>query len=695
MVAESVGTGDEEMAENAVEIAIKAQDQASAVLREVGTAGEQAAANAETQITRVGEASEAASVSAADVAANVAAKAAVVGGTITSLVNHAEAMNESLRRTAIIAGYTNDELRRMVLSITNVTFSNESAVRGMDALIKAGVESKEQFEALLPVFDTFGDATGIDMTDGIKAFNAVLSAMGIPLDDAAEHLDTFTFLTQKTTVSLDKLGMLMRREAVAMKEMSLSTEDIAVAMAALEYEGIKGPRAIMVFQTAMKEAGGSVEAFWQNLTVSSKVLDEQRQRLADSAGLTDELAASNTASLTIWDYLQYRIDGVKWSIGSFLKPVQDLGPVLIGLGGILTVLPPIITSVTAAVTGLTAAKMLLFAKVIAVIAIVAAVGLAIRHLWETNETFRAVVIQIWDTISKHFEEVMTAIKAILSGLTVWIQVQLLKIQIFWTEWGDEIMAVVNSIFEIVGSIVKIAVALIGGILKIGLALISGDWSGAWEAMKTMLSGIFGGILDIFVSVVGVWIAFFGETWTSIQTVFSDALQTLYDATIGRFRDIVSEVGDAMSGIVEVIAGPLQRAYRRAKEIARNIKEALDGINPFSRSSPSLVDNVQSGVDAIIEDYKRLEGLKIQAPKILGAEAFGVTSGTGGLEKRRDPGSAATQTHVHTPLNQKMHPIDTPTETEVILELDGLRLGRVLLPLLRRDLRRMNMRLAEV
>lgn len=257
-----------------------------------------------------------------------------LGGALQKITSRADELNAGLRRVEVQTGVSAAEMREWIISVTDATSDVDGYVRSMEELVKMGVSTKEEFQAILPVFDTFGTATGKDMVEGIQAMNAVLSALDIPMSESAEYIDTLTWLTTGTTVSFGDLGRTMRREQARIREMGLTFDEIAVALAALEAEGIKGPRAVMAFQSAIQNAEEDIQDFWRGLGVSAEALREQNDLLLESEGLTEALAAANARSLTRWDHLKHRFDMLVWSAGSFLEPVKDLAPALMALGPI-------------------------------------------------------------------------------------------------------------------------------------------------------------------------------------------------------------------------------------------------------------------------------------------------------------------------------------------------------------------------
>lgn len=356
-----------------------------------------------------------------------------LGGALMKLTSRADELNAGLRRVEVQTGESEKELRNMLMTMMDETWDPKMAVASMEELIKMGITTREEFEKVLPVFDTFGDATGKTMVEGIKSMNAVLSALDIPMTESAEHIDTLTWLTTRTTVAMGDLGRTMRREQARIREMGLTFDEIAVALATLEAEGIKGPRAIMAFQSAIQNAEGDVQEFWRGLGVSVEALREQNDLLLESGGLTQKLADANNQSLGIWDKLKFKLDMLVWSAGSFLEPVKDLGPVLIALGpltkgfskglGLLgkgfkltrAALIPTIATTWAWTTALLANPVTWI--VLGIVALIAAIVL----LWKNWDAVTEWLRNAWNTFVDGVMKGIEWIRNLFGGMPGWIQ----------------------------------------------------------------------------------------------------------------------------------------------------------------------------------------------------------------------------------------------------------------------------------
>lgn len=405
-----------------------------------------------------------------------------LGGALMKTTRRADELNEGLRRVEVQTGVSAAEMREWIISVTDATSDVDGYVRSMEELVKMGVSTKEEFQEILPVFDTFGTATGKDMVEGIQSMNAVLSALDISMSESAEHIDTLTWLTTRTTVSMGDLGRTMRREQARIRDMGLTFDEIAVALAALEAEGIKGPRAVMAFQSAIQNAEGDLQNFWRGLGVTADTLSLQNDRLLESEGLTQALAEANAQSLTWWDELKHRLDMAMWSAGTFLEPIKDLGPLLMALGPITTGLGKGIGWMTkgfklarTALIPLIATTWSWTAALLAnpitwIVLLIVGLIAAIVALWKNWDTVTEWLFGMWEATKQKVTEIWGGIMDFLSG--------------FWENIKDVFNAGVEWVRDLFIGIWDWISNLFGNIA-----------SSAQEWGKDVVDGLVGGIKD--------------------------------------------------------------------------------------------------------------------------------------------------------------------------------------------------------
>src|SRR5690606_14500226 len=79
----------------------------------------------------------------------------------------------------------------------------------------------------------------------------------------------------------------------------------------------------------------------------------------------------------------------------------------------------------------------------------------------------------------------------------------------------------------------------------------------------------------------------GAIWNNIVSYFSDSSNGMVTAIINSWNALPQGVANALTAVARVV-----------QTIAMQIYEWFSYINPFARHSPSLVENVNAGMDAI-------------------------------------------------------------------------------------------------
>ena len=442
-------------------------------------------------------------VTAAGVAAGAGAEAFARG--------QAES-NQALARASVTTGESEDSLRSMISAMADGTTSAPELAGSLDRLNQAGVSTREGMEAVLPAMSEFSTATGKDLPKSIDVFDRALSALGIPMEEANEHLDTMTFMSEQTTVPLSNLSQLMRREAPAMKEMGLSLDDVAVAMSALEAEGIRGPRAVMGFQSAIKEADGSVEAFWENLNVSNDTLEAQRGQLAESTGLTEQLAEANESAITPMQRLSQWTENLMFEHGHLAEAASLLAIPLMALG-------PIAKGVAVAYNLLGNAALIKGAKMAA--GWIMAMG-PIGWIIAIVLALVALIIANWDTISEWTEAAWTRVSdAVGRGI----------------EWArDRVDAGVERVRSIISWFRELP-GLVGGWFM-GMALAAGE-------RITQLIGFVASLPGRALSALGDLGSYLLGAGHSLIMGFWNGLTSAWDWVVGQFRGMLSGLRDML------------------------------------------------------------------------------------------------------------------------------------------------------
>ena len=167
----------------------------------------------------------------------------------------------------------------------------------------------------------------------------------------------------------------------------------------------------------------------------------------------------------------------------------------------------------------------------------------VRPIWEK---LKALFASLWDTIVELYET-LKPVFDLIGGLVM-------------TLWGV-ISSVLGAIIEALGpfleAVIDVASAILD-IIKVVCALLCGDWSSAWEYMQSFASNIWSGIKNIF---LGIWefIKGFGENICSF------------------FGNVGETIGNIFKGVWEGISGFFTKIWDGIKNVCGGIWDSITGV----------------------------------------------------------------------------------------------------------------------
>jgi phage-related protein len=129
-------------------------------------------------------------------------------------------------------------------------------------------------------------------------------------------------------------------------------------------------------------------------------------------------------------------------------------------------------------------------------------------------------------------------------------------------------------------------------------------------IKNFFTSIFNSIASF---IQGVWNKIYGYIANPInnaKNAVSNSINGVWNFIRNTFNSIVSFLLSIGGRIINAIYEPFRKAKELIEDIANKIREAANNINPFSKHSPSLVENVIKGIDIIKSQYESLGNLSI-------------------------------------------------------------------------------------
>lgn len=437
-------------------------------------------------------------------------------------------------------------------------------------------------------------AAAILGNNGIKAEQAgttlrmALIRLADPPKEAQKWLDRLGISTQNASGEMLPLADIIAQLQQRFRGLS-QAQQVQAASTIFGAESMSGMMALI---QAGPEPLRRLTQEFQNADGAAKKMAEDMMN--NLAGAWEEfLGALETLAIRIGDQLTPAIQKTTQVLTQLLQwfnalpaPVQRfvaVGLALVGvlalLAGPLLLLIGFLPSIAAGATLVGSAMAGLGAALGPVIGIIGAVTAAIGLLylaWKNNfGGIRDTAIQLWDQIKAKFQEAWTHISQTVGSLVAYIQERWAAIQptlqpvmdwlsmIFSYVFGfiaDTVMFYINAIVDVISG----AIDVIVGIIKFFVALLTGDWKGAWEAVKQIVSGAFQALWGLFnlwivgriAGVIGKFvngaIKMFSGFISRVLSSFGSWVSRMWSLITNWAKGIVQRAGDGMSGMARTI-----------------------------------------------------------------------------------------------------------------------------------------------
>ena len=196
------------------------------------------------------------------------------------------------------------------------------------------------------------------------------------------------------------------------------------------------------------------------------------------------------------------------------------------------------------------------------------------------------------------------------------------LQQFWDTWGGTIITIFTTIWNTLISLIQPFLDAIAAIISFLASVFTGDWEGAWTAIKDfaasiwqMITTIITGALDIIASIwstaVGILSGIFQNIWNAIVekvTGIKDAIVNGFTSAIDWIKSLPAQAlqwgADIIQGIVDGITGAISKVGDAVKGVADKIKSFLgfsvpeDGpLSDFDTYMPDMIELMTKGINA--------------------------------------------------------------------------------------------------
>lgn len=354
------------------------------------------------------------------------------------------------------------------------------------------------------------------------------------------------------------------------------------------------------------------------ITVGNALLPFMEKAVAKIGELADKFAAlSPQQQETI-----LKIAGVVAAIGPLLtivgKAISVSGQLSSGIGKVVGKLAAMGTTASGATGGMAVLKGALAAITSPVgiaVAAIAAITAVIVTLWNTNEDFRNKITEIWDRIKTVFTEFGQHITDKLNSLGFDFENFGEVVKAIWEGFCNLLAPIIEGVFNNIANIIETTLNVITGVFDLFVSLFTGDWSGAWDAVKGIFESVWNGlkeyISNILNTIKGVADAFLGlfgtswdEVWNSIKTTFENIWNGIVSFFTGILDGIKNTVTTAWTAVSTTVSNVVNSIKNTITNVFNAVKTTVSNIfNSVKSTVTSIWNSISSTISNVVNSIK--------------------------------------------------------------------------------------------
>lgn len=269
----------------------------------------------------------------------------------------------------------------------------------------------------------------------------------------------------------------------------------------------------------------------------------------------------------------------------------------------------------------------------------------------TKDNLLSVWQSILNALSAIFDILYEVVSSVLNAVATVIETVFGWIQTFWSNWGSEILAWFKTVWDSMGGILHSFLDIIKGIADFITSVFTGNWSGAWEAIKAIFVGVWNAVIavlstvwetikllfsmglsavqSIWNTVWGAVKSFFSSTFESIAAHVSSILLKIKDSVTNRIKGVKDAIINGINEAVNFIKALPSQAVQWGADFINGLKNGImAGIQGIKNAVKGVADSIRSMLHFSVPDEGPLTDYESWMPDFMGGLAKGITDNKG-------------------------------------------------------------------
>nr|DAT85018.1 MAG TPA: tail tape measure protein [Caudoviricetes sp.] len=271
---------------------------------------------------------------------------------------------------------------------------------------------------------------------------------------------------------------------------------------------------------------------------------------------------------------------------------------------------------------------------------------------DSQESSSNTILSTWQKIlnflsmvfDRLFEIVNTSINIILTI----IEIVFGLIKSFWDNWGGAVLTGFKIIFDGLKIVIDGFMQVLNGILNFLTSVFQGNWSGAWQAIKEIFSGLWdmiigivhaasGALYTVIVTVLGLIVTIWESIWNGITSFLSGVLAAIAAFISDTFNNILNGITSTVGNIKDAIVNGFTAAIDFIKSLpSQAVQWGIDMIQGIANgitgamgkvtdAVKNVAGNIKSFLHFSVPDEGPLTDYESWMPDFMGGLAKGIKS----------------------------------------------------------------------
>ena len=244
-------------------------------------------------------------------------------------------------------------------------------------------------------------------------------------------------------------------------------------------------------------------------------------------------------------------------------------------------------------------------------------GTFLNKVWtglkDSGKAFKDFLVALWDALSKAFKLCVNQIN---------------------TEG-----TLLNKIWKNIQTFITSAVNVIQNVIKLFTAVLKGDWTSAWNAVKSICENVWNAIKSVISIAVDVVKATISVAWNAIKSVTSSvwdgiksAISIVWDgiksSVSSAVNGVKSTVSDVWNGIKSTVSGTVNAIKSTVSSVWNDVKSVTSSV---MNSVKTVITNIWSGIKSTVSGA--IDGVKSSISSGLNSAKSTVSSVLDGIKTK--------------------------------------------------------------